>query len=139
MEIAARAIDLVTELVNDDDPAVDVRHVARVLATAHPSMAAIGNAVALHLSPVAAEVASYVSLRGEAVATNERWAADATRLAGVAGRHIPKIILTYSNSSSTRNTFLALKDHLRSVILLEGRQINDGKALGTMLAVAGSP
>ncbi len=138
MELAARAIDLATELVNDD-PAADIRHVARTLATARPSMAAIANAVALHLAPVDTDVALRAALREQAVVTKERWAAGSVRLAETVKRHIPKVLLTYSNSSSTRNALLALRDHLRSVIVPEGRPINDGKLLATMLAAAGIP
>ncbi len=138
MELAARAIDLATELVSGD-PAADIHHVALALATARPSMAAIANAVALHLVPVAAEVASRAALREQAVVTKERWAADAMRLAEAVKRHIPEVILTYSNSSSTRNTLLTLKDRLRSVIVPEGRPINDGRLLATTLAAAGIP
>jgi len=138
MELAARAIDLATELVNDD-PAVDIRHIARTLATARPSMAAIANAVALHLAPVATDVALRAALREQAVVTKERWAADAMRLAETARRHIRKVILTYSNSSSTRNALLTLKDCLHSVIVPEGRPINDGRLLATTLAAAGIP
>ena len=138
MELALQAATLAVDLLGVH-PARDVRQVARALVMARPSMAAIGNAVARTLAPFAADNADRQALPEHAAFLREQWAADTACLTDVAAPHIPKAILTYSHSSSTRNALLARKDHLRTVVIPEGRPVDDGKSLARILAAAGIP
>lgn len=138
MELALRAIESAADLLAAH-PERDVRAVARALATARPSMAAIGNAVVLTLVPLATDHAARALLPERVECLRLEWIADGERLTQVARLHIPKDILTYSHSSSTRNALLAIKDRLRTVIIPEGRPIDDGKSLARILAAAGLP
>ncbi len=138
MELALRAVESAAGLLIAD-PTRDVRQVARVLATARPSMAAIGNAVALTLAPLVADNVSRETLQARVARLREQWIADGMRLTEIAALHIPKDLITYSHSSSTRNALLAMKDRLRTVIIPEGRPIDDGKGLARILAAAGIP
>ena len=121
------------------DPERDVRQVARAFVTARPSMAAIGNAVALTLAPIADDPVARETMRERAITLRQQWMVDTERLTAVGMLHIPKDILTYSHSSSTRTALLAAKDHLRSVIIPEGRPVDDGKEFARILAAAGIP
>ena len=138
MELAMQAVASAVNLLATQ-PQRDVREVARALCTARPSMAAIGNAVALTLAPIVNHDADRQELRERVAMLHEQWAADTTCLTDVAKLHIPEAILTYSHSSSTRNVLLAIKDHLRTVIIPEGRPVDDGKGLARILAAAGIP
>ncbi|MHB8646004.1 MAG: translation initiation factor eIF-2B [Thermomicrobiales bacterium] len=138
MELALRAVESAVDLLAAK-PERDVRQVARALMAARPSMAAIGNAVALTLAPIVEGSVARSALRESATARQRQWIADATRLTERAIPHIPKDLLTYSHSSSTRNALLAAKKHLRTVIIPEGRPVADGKGLARILAAAGIP
>lgn len=138
MELAFRAVDLAVEMLTAY-PTADIRSVARALATARPSMAAIPNAVAISLAPFATDPIDIQLLSDYAVRLGRQWAEDSDRLTENAGIHIPKVILTYSNSSSTHGALLAQKDRITQVILPEGRPIDDGKRLARVLAAAGIP
>ncbi len=138
MELALRAVEFAVDLLAAH-PERDVRQVARDLVMARPSMAAIGNAVALILAPVAAGTVDRRTLPEHAEALRQQWIADTERLNASAERHIPEAILTYSHSSSTRKALLACKDRLRLVIIPEGRPVSDGKGLARILAAAGIP
>lgn len=138
MELAMQAVASAVNLLVSQ-PERDVRQVARALCTARPSMAAIGNAVALTLAPFADTDADRQALRDWIATLQEQWATDTARLTEIALPHIPEVLLTYSHSSSTRTTLLAGKDHLRTVIIPEGRPVDDGKGLARILAAAGIP
>lgn len=139
MELARRAVDDAAR-IGTNDPDRDLRTIARVLATARPSMAAIPNAVAVTLAPVASGVLPRTSLIEYADRLKRLWEEDAARLHATATIHIPSAsILTYSHSSTTRNALLALKERWRRVIIPEGRPVDDGKALARILAAAGLP
>lgn len=138
MELALRAVESAAGLLIAD-PTRDVRQVARALVIARPSMAAIGNAVALTLAPLVADNVSRETLQARVARLREQWIADGMRLTEIATLHIPKDLITYSHSSSTRNALLAMKDYLRTVIIPEGRPIDDGKGLARILAAAGIP
>jgi len=138
MELALQAVASAVDLLVAH-PERDVRQVAHALITARPSMAAIGNAVALTLAPIADDHAARGALGARATTLRQQWVADGERLTAIAALHIPRDILTYSHSSSTRNALLAAKDRLRTVIIPEGRPVDDGKALARLLAAAGIP
>jgi translation initiation factor 2B subunit (eIF-2B alpha/beta/delta family) len=138
MELAVRAVESAVALVNDE-PARDIAAVARALATARPSMAAIANAVALTLAPVATGAVERSSLGEHGARLKKQWQEDAPRLIENAELHIPKAILTYSNSSTTQSALIALKDRVQAVIIPEGRPIEDGKRLARALAAVGIP
>ena len=138
MELALQAVASALDLLIAH-PERDVCQVARALITARPSMAAIGNAVALTLAPFTADYADRHALWERGANLREQWEADTKRLTAVATPHIPEDVLTYSHSSSTRHALLALKDNLRTVIIPEGRPVDDGKGLARILAAAGIP
>jgi ribose 1,5-bisphosphate isomerase len=138
MELAARASESAVALALEQ-PGYSIADIARVLCTARPSMAAIANAVALTLAPVVNGSVAHSMLAEHGARLQERWQEDATRLIEQSKPHIPEDILTYSHSSSTRTVLLALKERLRTVIIPEGRPIDDGKALARLLAAAGIP
>ncbi len=138
MELALQAVEAAVNLLVAH-PERDPRQVARAFATARPSMAAIGNAVALTLAPVADGSVDRERLRERTATLRAQWAADAERLTTIAMPHIPLDLLTYSHSSTTRTALLALKGHLRTVFIPEGRPVDDGKGLAGILAAAGIP
>jgi translation initiation factor 2B subunit (eIF-2B alpha/beta/delta family) len=138
MELAARASESSVALAIEQ-PGYSIADIARVLCTARPSMAAIANAVALTLAPVVAGAIAPSMLAEHGARLREQWREDVGRLIEYSKPHIPKDILTYSHSSSTRIALLAVKDRLRTVIIPEGRPIDDGKALARLLAAAGIP
>lgn len=123
----------------DGEPERDIAEIARVLATARPSMAAIANAVALTLAPVATGGVVRPSLARHGDRLREQWRGDASRLVAHAELHILEALLTYSHSSTTRAALLARKDRLRHVVVPEGRPIDGGKALARILAAHGIP
>lgn len=137
MELAVRAVELALEL-HEGDPDLDLRTIARALAGARPSMAAIANAVALTLAPFGRDP-DIDNVRQHAERCIATWRADDQRLIETARPHIPKDIITYSHASTTRNTFLALRNHLCRVVIPEGRPVDDGKRLAAILAAAGIP
>lgn len=96
MELALRAIESAADLLSAH-PERDVQAVARALATARPSMAAIGNAVVLTLAPVVADHAARALLPERVERLRLEWIADGERLTQVTRLHIPKDILTYSH------------------------------------------
>jgi translation initiation factor 2B subunit (eIF-2B alpha/beta/delta family) len=137
MELALRAVDLAVELLTSE-PSLDVHGVAHALATARPSMAAIVNAIARTLAPFASG-GDFEMVRQQAENRKAAWHVDEARLIENTTSHIPKAILTYSHASTTRSVLLALRSHLRQVIIPEGRPVNDGKRLAAILAAAGIP
>jgi len=138
MELAVHAVEFaITFAVNE--PSRDIAEIARVLATARPSMAAIANAVALTLAPVATGSEARASVVEHGTRLRKQWQEDTTYLIENAKPHIPGRLIAYSNSSSTRSALIALKDRLRTVIIPEGRPIEDGKRLARTLASAGIP
>lgn len=138
MELALQAVTSAVDLLTAD-PKRDVCQVARAFITARPSMAAIGNAVALTLAPLVTDDTDHRALRDRAAHLQEQWTADMKRLTAIAIPHIPEALLIYSHSSSTRNVLLALKDRLHTVVVPEGRPVDDGKGLARILAAAGIP
>ena len=70
-----------------------------------------------------------------------RWRAGNEALRLTAARHIPSVVLAYSNSSTTQAILLELAHagRIERVIVPEGRPIDDGKGLVTALAAAGVP
>jgi ribose 1,5-bisphosphate isomerase len=139
MELALKAVEYAA-LFAGEQPERDLRIVARILAAARPSMAAIANAVALTLGAIIAGTAERASLTNYVPQLREQWQEDGRRLDAAARVHIPEAqIMTYSHSSTTRFTLLALKDQLQRVIIPEGRPIDDGKALARILAAHGIP
>ncbi|MDQ2785383.1 MAG: hypothetical protein M3Y58_10325, partial [Chloroflexota bacterium] len=75
MELAEQAVVAAVDVLAANDER-DVRVVARALATARPSMAAIGNAVALTLAAAVDDRAGRAQLRVQAELLREQWAAD---------------------------------------------------------------
>lgn len=140
MQLAMQAVELVVPLL---DPAAsrDARTVVRALARARPSMVAIANAVALFAAPFVADNggASGNDVQGAARRQLARWQADEEELRLNAERHVPRVLLAYSNSSTTRGLLTALAGRVERVIVPEGRPIDDGKRLATALAGAGIP
>jgi translation initiation factor 2B subunit (eIF-2B alpha/beta/delta family) len=137
MELAVRAVEAAVALLERYDD-LHVPEIGRALATARPSMAAIANAVALTLAPFVASE-DHSLLRERAERSSAMWRGDEVRLHEYAQIHIPKAIFTYSHASTTRNTLLALHDHLEHVVIPEGRPVNDGKRLAAILAGVGIP
>jgi ribose 1,5-bisphosphate isomerase len=137
MELAVRALDAAADLLIRDST-LDVRTVARALATARPSMAAIANAVTLTLAPFAAGRGTLSEI-AEAVAARKASWRDDTRMIEHSILHIPKDILTYSHASTTRIVLLTLRNSLKQVVIPEGRPVGDGKRLAEILAGAGIP
>jgi ribose 1,5-bisphosphate isomerase len=138
MELATQASESAVALAIGQ-PDCSIADIARVLCTARPSMAAIANAVALTLAPVATGAVARSMLAEHGARLREQWHEDAGHLIEHSKPHIPEDILTYSHSSSTRSALLAAKDRLRTVIIPEGRPIEDGKSLARLLAAADIP
>lgn len=138
MELAMRASEFAVALATER-PDLAIGVFARALGTARPSMAAIANAVALTVAPVASGSVEWSRLPEHSERLREQWQEDGARLIAQSMLHIPEDLFTYSHSSSTRNVLLAAKDRLRVVIIPEGRPIDDGKALARLLAAAGIP
>lgn len=138
MELALQAVEYAAALLSENRTR-DPRTVARVLATARPSMAVIANAVALFIAPLVDERYSRDAIHAHAHTLIEGWTRETDALRSHALSHIPKAILAYSNSSSTRTTLIAAKNQIERVIIPEGRPIDDGKRLATILAAAGIP
>jgi len=142
MELALRAVEYAAAFATEH-PERDLRtiaRVARVLAAARPSMAAITNAVALTLAPVVLGTKARASLIDHVARLRDQWQDDGRILNANARIHIPVAhIMTYSHSSTTRSALLTLKDRLHGVIIPEGRPIDDGKALARILAEHGIP
>jgi len=142
MELAMEAVKFAAALI-EAAPDRDVRQVIRALATGRPSMAAIANAVALFALPLLTEGQGRVAnvVRHEATLRIARWQTDNEALRLNATRHIPPVVLAYSNSSTTRTILLELAHagRIERVIVPEGRPIDDGKRLAITLAAAGIP
>lgn len=136
MQLAARAVELLPRVLNDD-PARDVQAVVRALAVARPSMVTIANAVALCAAPLVRGEMERGAIAGHADTLLTQWMRESSALTAQAQKHIPEVILTYSNASTTRNALLTRKTHLTSVVIPEGRPIDDGKRLAATLAAAG--
>jgi translation initiation factor 2B subunit (eIF-2B alpha/beta/delta family) len=106
MELALAAVESAVALLAAY-PERDLRHVAQALMTARPSMAAIGNAVAVTLAPVVGGSVDRQGLREQVRSLREEWTIDTERLTAIGIQHIPRDLLTYSHSSTTRNALLA--------------------------------
>jgi len=141
MQLATQAVAFAADLLADARDHDDIRAVIHALALARPSMAAIANAVALFAAPFL-EGATGVgadNFGSEAARHLTRWQADEDALRLNAERHLPRTLLAYSNSSTTRAVLLASVGRIDRVIVPEGRPIDDGKQLATTLAAAGIP
>ena len=140
MELAMQAVTFAAELIGAN-PDQDIRAVIRALATARPSMAAIANAVALFALPILndSRTPDTETVQREAVQRIARWQTDNDELLLNAARHVPTVVLAYSNSSTTRALLLAHAERITRVIVPEGRPIDDGKRLAVILAAAGIP
>ncbi len=138
MQLAARAVEMLPQLLQHE-PTRDVRAVVRALAMARPSMVAIANAVALSAAPLIRGEIGREALAARADAHLARWMQEGEVLSRTALSHIPTVVLTYSNASTTRAALLMHKARLASVIVPEGRPIDDGKRLAETLAAAGIP
>ncbi len=139
MELALQAVDAAVTLM-EANAQRDIRHIAQTLATARPSMVVIANAVAAALTPIATGECERNALSTYAESLKRQWQVDVVKMRHEATIHIPiDILLTYSNSSTTRDFLISSKNRLRNVVIPEGRPIDDGKALARALATAGIP
>ncbi len=141
MQLAMQAVEFAAELLADARDHNDIRAVTRALALARPSMAAIANAVTLFGAPF---LHTEGAVDGRDIGTEAarrlmRWQADENEVRLNAERHIPRVLLAYSNSSTTRAVLLASVGRVDRVVVPEGRPIDDGKQLAITLAAAGIP
>ncbi len=141
MQLATQAVEFAADLLSDASSHDDIRAVTHALALARPSMAAIANAVALYAAPFlqSGSVLDRGAFGREATRHLARWRADDNELRLNAERHIPRVLLAYSNSSTTRAVLLAHVGRIDRVVVPEGRPIDDGKQLARTLAAAGIP
>ncbi len=135
MQLAMQAVRSAAELL-DAASERDVSTVVRVLARARPSMVAIPNALALFLAPYAhGERRDEIAQRARMIQL--AWVQEQQALIEQAATLVPSVPFLYSHSSHTRQTIIACKTRITHVVIPEGRPIDDGKLVATLLAQEG--